>query len=342
MKFSEFMNSWLYGRNGYYANFNQIGKKGDFYTAVSTSKFFGGAIAKKIISSISNGLLPENTTILEIGAHQGYLIADIIQFIYTFDADLFNSLKFAILEPQENLRKIQRKYIETSFGDSVDFKIYSKIDEISFHDAFVVSNEIFDAFACELIKDEQMLYVENFDFYFDKIDTQTKNIIDKMGITKGEVPIGYNTFIQKLHSKLKRYIFLSFDYGDMTPREDFSIRIYDKHKVYPFFSLTKFVRDTKSKKENINIETLYKKSDITYDVNFSYIKKIFQDLKVTNIYYSSQAKALVDFGLIELLEILKEKKGEKIYFQELNKIKILIDPAFMGERFKCFIAHQSS
>ncbi len=342
MKFSEFMNSWLYGKDGYYSNFNQIGKKGDFYTAVSTSKFFGGVIAKKIISSILKGLLPKNTTILEIGAHQGYLIADIIQFIYTLDIDLFYSLKFAILEPQESLRKIQKEYIETSFGESIDFKIYSKIDEISFHDAFVVSNEIFDAFACELIKDKQMLYVDNFDFYFDEIDTQTKNIIDKMGIVKGEVPIGYDVFIQKLHSQLKKYIFLSFDYGDMISREDFSIRIYDKHKVYPFFSLTKFVNDVKIEKGNINIANLYKKSDITYDVNFSYIKKIFQDLKVTNIYYSSQAKALIDFGLIDLLEILKEKKGEKIYLQELNKIKILIDPTFMGERFKCFIAYQSS
>ena len=49
-KFSEYMSEWLYGKSGYYATYKNIGKSGDFYTAVSTSKFFGGTIAKHIIS----------------------------------------------------------------------------------------------------------------------------------------------------------------------------------------------------------------------------------------------------------------------------------------------------
>ncbi len=38
MKFSEYMNEWLYGVDGYYRQFRDIGKDGDFYTAVSSSK----------------------------------------------------------------------------------------------------------------------------------------------------------------------------------------------------------------------------------------------------------------------------------------------------------------
>ena len=49
MKFSKYMNQWLYGENGYYATYKSIGKEGDFYTAVSTSKFFGGTIANHIV-----------------------------------------------------------------------------------------------------------------------------------------------------------------------------------------------------------------------------------------------------------------------------------------------------
>ena len=81
IKFSNYFNDWLYGQHAYYSNYKQIGKDGDFFTSVSTSSFFGGSIAKKIISSIEEGFLPNNTTILEIGAHHGYLLADIIQFI---------------------------------------------------------------------------------------------------------------------------------------------------------------------------------------------------------------------------------------------------------------------
>lgn len=44
--------------------------------------------------------------------------------------------------------------------------------------------------------------------------------------------------------------------------------------------------------------------------------------------------ALVNMGILELLEILKEKADEKIYKQELEKVKILIMPNFLGERFK--------
>ncbi len=49
-------------------------------------------------------------------------------------------------------------------------------------------------------------------------------------------------------------------------------------------------------------------------------------------------KALVDFGLIELLEILQKNTTPEQYEKELNRIKTLIDPSFMGERFKmvCF------
>ena len=35
---------------------------------------------------------------LEIGAHHGYLLADIIQFIYTLKPQLLETLNFAIVE----------------------------------------------------------------------------------------------------------------------------------------------------------------------------------------------------------------------------------------------------
>ena len=93
IKFNTYFNNWLYGDGGYYTDFKQIGKSGDFYTSVSSSKFFGGSIAKKLIKTIEDGFLSEDTTIVEIGAHHGYLIADIIQFIYTLKPELLKTLK---------------------------------------------------------------------------------------------------------------------------------------------------------------------------------------------------------------------------------------------------------
>jgi SAM-dependent MidA family methyltransferase len=38
--------------------------------------------------------------------------------------------------------------------------------------------------------------------------------------------------------------------------------------------------------------------------------------------------------MIELLDELQKKADEKTYKSEMNRAKVLIDPAFMGERFK--------
>ncbi len=338
MRISEFINRWLYGKNGYYTEFKEIGKEGDFYTSVSSSIFFGGSIAKKLISSIKNGLVADNVTILEIGAHKGYLLADIIQFIYTLEPKLIETLNFAILEPQPQIQKIQKKYFRDSFGDFVNVKFFSSFDEISLDFAFVIANEIFDAFACEVVKDDKMLYIDdNFEPYFDKLSPFAKEISNKYHIKKGEISIGYEEFANNLSKSIKRFEFITFDYGEKEARGDFSLRIYDKHKVYPFFSLTKFVKDDKSEYRGIDLKSLYKKSDITHDVDFIHLIDAFKEAGIQNIAYMTQMKALIEFGLIELLELLKEKSSEKAYLDELNKVKLLIDPAFLGERFKCVI-----
>lgn len=57
MKFSAYMNAWLYEKEGYYTKKRTIGKEGDFYTAVSTSMFFGGSIAKRLLRTIESGYL---------------------------------------------------------------------------------------------------------------------------------------------------------------------------------------------------------------------------------------------------------------------------------------------
>ena len=61
MKFSTYFNEWLYGKEGYYTKYRTIGKDGDFYTSVSTSKFFGGSIGNKAITTIQSGFLPSNS-----------------------------------------------------------------------------------------------------------------------------------------------------------------------------------------------------------------------------------------------------------------------------------------
>ncbi len=335
-KFSDFMQEWLYAKDGYYAKFREIGKKGDFYTAVSSSMFFGGSIAKKFLSSLEEGFFSKRAYILEIGAHQGYLLADIIQFIYTLEPKLLESLTFAIVEPQEENIKAQKEYFKKSFGNSINLKHFKSLKELSLKEAFIVSNEIFDAFKCEVIKDKKQLYIdENFELEFGEMDEYTKEISKKYNIKTGEIAVGYEEFAKDLSQVIEKYEFITFDYGEKLPRGDISLRIYSKHQVYPFFSLTKFARDENISK-NISLKTLFKKSDITYDVHFNHLIDSFRKAGCKEVKLKTQMSALTEFGLIDLLDLLRKNVDQKTYFSELNRVRLLIDPAFMGERFKMF------
>ena len=342
IKFSEYFNDWLYGKDGYYANYKTIGKDGDFFTAVSASKLFGGSIAKRIIETIDSGFVDKKTTIVEIGAHHGYLIADIIQFIYTLRADLLNSLSFAIVERYVNLRKKQKEYLEQSYGDAINFTHYCDISELKLDSAIIVANEIFDAFPCELVYTKnnilQQVFIDNHNLIFKEcVDKELIDIAKENSITKGEIPIGFREFAKTLYSRIKRFEFITFDYGDRYPRNDFSCRIYSKHKVYPFFQGKFASKDMNNQDvfdKEIDLSKFYKKSDITYDVNFSYLIDCFEKEGIKNIIYETQLKALVRFGIIDLLEILHKNVDQRTYLSEANKVKTLLEPTGMGDRFK--------
>jgi SAM-dependent MidA family methyltransferase len=331
MTFSTYFNDWLYGENGYYTTYKTIGKTGDFYTSVSTSQFFGGSIANKALKSIENGFLPTNTTIVEIGSHHGYLLADIIQFIYTLQPQLLQTLNFAIVERFSHLQEQQKEYFKKSFGDAINLQFYDDISQVQLQSAFIVANEIFDAFSCELVytndKNElQQVFVDNHTIHFETCkDERLLHHCKKYGVQKGEVSLGFHAFAHTLAKNIQKFEFITFDYGEKYPRNDFSIRLYNKHQVFPLFE------------ENLELQNHFKQSDITYDVNFMHLIDSFSEAKIKNTSYQTQLKALVEFGIIDLLEILKDKAGENAYLREVQKVKTLLEPTGMGDRFKVAI-----
>lgn len=330
LKFSEYFNNWLYSKDGYYSDYKSIGKEGDFFTAVSTSSFFGGTIGKKVVDIINKGRLPNDTTIVEIGAHHGYLLADMIQFIYTLKPDLLNSLTFAIVERFPHLQEQQKKYLYECFGDAVSIKFYNDISEVKLKSAFIVANEIFDAFACDLVytKDDILQHAivkRNDKHEIEFVQCDDEYLISqakKYSIEKGEIGIGYEEFAKTMVDNIESFEFITFDYGDRYPRNDFSCRVYTKHEVHPIFE------------DNIDLKALYENSDITYDVHFNRVTDIFKEAGVKDVIFKTQLQALVEFGIVELLDMLKTNAGEDAYLREVQKVKTLLEPTGMGDRFK--------
>lgn len=322
MKFSDYMYDWLYGEQGYYSKYREIGKEGDFYTSVSTSKFFGGTIAKHIISVIDEGFLPKNTTICEIGAHKGYLLADIVQFIYTLRPELLDTLSFAIVERFDFLQEVQRNYFKESFGDVVTLKQVKSLKELELESAFFIANEIFDAFSCELIYQDKIGTLKDNKIVFEEEDAWVSEKAKKYHKDRGEIAVGYEAFALEMKQAAKKFEFMTYDYGEMDARPDFSIRVYKEHEVFPLFD------------EALKLDEVFSTTDITYDVTFAHLKDAYEEAGIKMFEFKTQALALVDMGLLELLEILKEQGGEEIYTHELERAKQLIMPSFLGERFK--------
>ena len=322
MRFSEYMYDWLYGEQGYYSKYKEIGKEGDFYTSVSSSKFFGGTIAKHIISIIDEGFLPKDTTICEIGAHKGYLLADIVQFIYTLRPELLDTLSFTIVERFDFLQEEQKKYFQESFGDVVSLHQVKSLQELQLDNAFFIANEIFDAFSCELIYQDKTGTLVDGKIVFEEEDTWVSEKAKKYHKDRGEIAVGYEEFALEMKEAAKKFEFMTYDYGEMQARPDFSVRIYRDHEVLPLFE------------EGLKLEEVFAKTDITYDVTFEHLKDAYEEAGIAMIDFKTQALALVDMGLLELLEMLKEQGGEEMYTHELERAKQLIMPSFLGERFK--------
>ncbi len=322
MYFSKYMEEWLYGKEGYYKNFKAIGKEGDFYTAVSSSPFFGASIANYLWKEIESGAIPRDALLLEIGAHQGHLLGDMIQWLYTCDPTLMESMRFAIVERQPEVQKAQQAYFLERFGGEVSVEQYASLGELNEPYAFVVANEIFDAFPCELIKDGEIAIVDEGEISWEEAPVSLLDKIKKYKQVKGEVAVGYEAFADEMTNSFKHCDFVTFDYGEKYVRNDFSVRLYKKHETFPLFD------------EAVVLQEEFKKSDITYDVNFEHVMDAFDGAGFEMQHYETQARALIRFGLIDMLEAFARQTTQEKYLREVDKVKTLIAPTMMGDKFK--------
>ncbi|WP_457597032.1 SAM-dependent methyltransferase [Hydrogenimonas sp.] len=322
--FRDYMRAWLYGPDGYYSRFKAIGRQGDFYTAVSASRFFGATIAHEMIAKVREGVLSPSLWLVEIGAHQGYLLGDMIEWIAQEAPELLETMRFGIVEPFEALREAQRRHFAERFGDAVTIGHFKVPAEVGAAEAFVVANEIFDAFPCDLVFKGKTALADpaTHRIEFGGEDARALALAARYGQEKGEVAYGYEDFARALSNLAEKLLFYTFDYGEKEARKDFSIRIYRGHEVHPLFE------------EGLDLSRFFGRSDLTYDVNFSHVIDAFEGAGFTTLAYKTQLRALTEMGLVELLEQLAKRGDRALYLRELNKVKTLIDPQVMGERFK--------
>lgn len=333
LSFASFMQEWLYGsgvllkKEGYYKK-ARVGKGGDFYTNVSVGRFFGYCLGFYLAELLESKAVQGKVAIVEIGAEKGDLIADIAEFFTLFFADI--QCDFLTLEPFKSLQILQKENFLNRVNASLD--CVSNFDDLrnkAYDVALFVSNELLDAFACELVYKDLMAYVTHVDgvfaLEFKNANKEVLKIAKAFDVEVGEIPLNAFGFAKEVASVAKQWLFLGFDYGALQGRNAFSMRIYTQHTTQNLF-----VQDMQYNKEILNA---FGEVDLTYDVNFALWREAFLQNGAREVFLKHQNRALVDMGLDKMCSLYIAHFGLESYMQQSAKLRTLISPGSFGERF---------
>ncbi|MGI8503693.1 MAG: class I SAM-dependent methyltransferase [Hassallia sp.] len=112
--FAEYMEIALYHpEHGYYSTKAvNLGKQGDFFTSVHLGGDFGELLAEQFVQMWEILGRPKPFTLIEMGAGQGFLAADILNYLQQHYLDFFASLEYLIVEKSLALRQEQQQRLQ--------------------------------------------------------------------------------------------------------------------------------------------------------------------------------------------------------------------------------------
>ncbi len=143
--FVRFMELALYHPEcGYYERTPAVvGRRGDYYTSVSVGPVFGELLAYQLGEWLE-GQGDGGLAIIEAGAHDGRLAADILESIRGERSELFERLEYWILEPSERRRQWQARTLGALEQRVRWFAGWPEMEPVGVQ-GVVVANELLDA-----------------------------------------------------------------------------------------------------------------------------------------------------------------------------------------------------
>lgn len=146
--FADYMELALYHpQHGYYAaTANQIGALGDFFTSPHLGADFGELLAEQFVQMWHMMQQPNPFTLVEMGAGQGLLAADILHYLRDRYPEFYTCLDYIIVERAAALIAEQQRQLhdlQTS-GLHLSWRTFAEIPSQSITGCFF-SNELVDA-----------------------------------------------------------------------------------------------------------------------------------------------------------------------------------------------------
>ena len=333
LRFTDFMAAALYDPElGYYAReSSQVGRGGDFFTSVSVGPVFGNLLARRFLREWRELGSPASWRIIECGAHDGTLAADVLNAIRQLDAVAFAALEYAIPEPLPRLQAAQRENLR-EFAGNVTFT--TSPDSLAENPlpGVVFGNELLDALPFHLVEWRSGEWCEcsvdcdsggNFVWRTDA-GINDPLLLEALALLGGDFPEGYRTevrtnfrsFLEPLTRCISSGLLLWPDYGFARPeyylpeRHQGTLRTFSNHRA---------AEDPLATPGEI---------DITAHVDFTAVAEIATTLGCQPRVFRNQGAWLTEVGREWLLSLEGNPQIEL-----LRQFQTLTHPAHLGGSF---------
>jgi len=352
ISFARFMELSLYCPEfGYYERLaNTPGRRGDFYTSVSVGSLFGELLAFQFAQWLGE-IGAEKVQLIEAGAHDGRLAADILKWIKTHRPQSLDRLEYWIIEASSKRSRWQEETLENFSANVRWFDAWSDVPSGGVRGS-IFSNELLDAMPAHRIAWDARSgnwFEWGVDFRDDKfvwsrmrleVDAQqshgARKVIDTAYLPKlpaellAVLPDGFTTEVspaamewwRRAAAVLKEGKLVTFDYGLM-PEEIFSPeRTYGTLRSYHGHRLSD------------DLLALAGEQDLTAHVNFSAIQEAGESagLKTNGLFSQAQFMTRV----AEMTWRDPSAFGEWTPAR-VRQFQTLTHPEHLGARFKVLV-----
>ena len=294
--FDEYMDNCLYSKFGFFnTDVVRSSKEGDFLTSPEVSEYFGLIIANFINEKIKDG------HILEVGAGTGSLAEEIVKNV---DKKLYLLENSTTALANLKNKKFQAEEKPEQFSDK-------KID-------IIYMNELLDNVPCSIgvHKDnkwyEKIINTKKEKFEYDLAEIREENYewikkynLQPMEGIELEIQLNSEKLLNNFIDIFNPKYFLIFDYG-------YEYKDRDKK---PYKSLIRTYKEHHLSSEPLELPG---ETDITYDVNFTFVEKYFES-KGYKVELMLQTNFLDKYGFENIYKKLKENYQK---FSDIEKLKI--------------------
>jgi len=343
LTFADFMGACLYEPGlGYYTSpGRKVGAEGDFYTSSNVHRVFGRLIGKEIATMWHVMGQPADFQVVEAGAGNGRLAADIMDAIAELEPALYATVTCRLIEAEPSLAATQRAMLAAH----ADRLAWSSPDELAGGalaiTGCVLTNELVDALPVHLVEmtaaglQEVMVTAADGEFCEQLAPLSAPAIsayLQRHEVTlavgqRAEIRLAADSWLRGVAASLLRGFVITIDYGYQAAelygrmRMNGTLLCYFQHQVG----------------ENPYIRVGLQ--DITTHVDFTALVQTGAEAGLDKVWYGEQYRFLLATGMMEEMMALEARPipEEQRLKDRLALKKLMLPDGGMGDTFKVLL-----